>query len=83
VSTLQSWLRRARLGTQVPPHVARSGSAASPISLLEVELGGSHADRVGEARYEIELGNGTRLRLPRPFVEEDVRRLLGLLQEAR
>jgi hypothetical protein len=58
---------------------------AKAVSLLEVELDG---DRMptwpqGGVRYEMELANGARLRLEACFRDEEVRRLLILLQEVR
>jgi transposase-like protein len=84
VSTLQLWLRQARLGVGSKPRQASRPLTASAVCLLEVELGGNTPRSSGDvARYEIELGNGTRLRLPLGFEDAPVRRLLGLLKEVR
>lgn len=84
VSTLQLWLRQARLRVGSKPRQASRPSTASAVSLLEVELGeNTHRNSGDVARYEIELGNGTRLHLPAGFEDAPVRRLLGLLKEVR
>jgi transposase-like protein len=82
VSTLQWWLRRAR--ERARPKHRETSAAAKSGPLLEVEL----ADAPGlggraQPRYEIELGDDVRLRLPGGFRAEEVRRLLALLREAR
>ncbi len=87
VSTLQLWLRGARLEAERPPRPPRPASGArkaAAVSLLEVDLAGAPTRSTGEEeRYEMELGNGARLRAPRGFREDDVRRLLKLLEEVR
>ena len=83
VSTLQLWLRRARLGVGSTSRSTSKGSAGPAVSLIEAEWDGAALRGVGGARYEIRLGNGTRLRLPPEFGDEEVRRLLKLLQEVR
>jgi len=84
VSTLQLWLRGARLEAERPPRPASGARKAAAVSLLEVDLAGAPTRSTGEEeRYEMELGNGARLRVPRGFGEDDVRRLLKLLEEVR
>jgi transposase-like protein len=88
VSTLQYWLRRkARAGMKRNRHEAGGARTLPKVSLLEVELDGGGAGVGGErsARegYEIEWRGGTRLRLPSGFREEEVRRLLVMIQEIR
>jgi hypothetical protein len=84
VSTLQLGLRQARLRVGSKPRQASRPWTASTVSLLEVELGGNTPrSSDDDARYEIELGNGTRLRLPVGFDDASVRRLLALLKEVR
>jgi hypothetical protein len=84
VSSLQLWLRQARLGTGSSSRKTSRSSATPPVSLLEVDLAGSAPRGSGAwQRYEIRLPNGARLRLGSGFGDEDVRRLLKLLEEAR
>jgi len=88
VSTLQYWLRRMRgqgaQGSRRRKWSGQSGgaSASAPLSLLEVELVGA-GRKTSQAAYEIELPDGTHLRLSSGFAEGEVRRLLALLREVR
>jgi transposase-like protein len=83
VSTLQLWLRQARLkaGDKAAAE-RRRPQKENRVSLLEVDVPGWNARRLPEeARYELRLGNGARLRVGERFEDQAVRRLLGLLQE--
>jgi transposase-like protein len=84
VSSLQLWLRQARLETGSNPRKTSGSSATPSVSLLEVDLeGGAAGGSCAWKRYEIKLPNGARLRLGSGFGDEGVRRLLKLLEEAR
>jgi transposase-like protein len=84
VSTLQYWLRRARLLNRNKPRKAGSSVAAPAISLLGVELAGALPLGARSAGgYEIEMSGGVCLRLPDGFGDGEVRRLLALLKEVR
>jgi hypothetical protein len=83
VSTLQLWLRQARLKAEGPAQAERP-ARDERVSLLEVDVQEFRTRIAPEkACYELRLGNGARLRLGEGFEEEAVRRLLGLLQEVR
>jgi transposase-like protein len=82
VSTLQLWLRQARLEAGGKAERNRRKSEHR-VSLLEVDVPGWSASNAREeVRYELRLGKGVRLRLGAQFDDEVVRRLL-VLQEVR
>jgi hypothetical protein len=82
VSTLQLWLRRVRLGRQCKRRNASVKSATAAVSLLEVDIeGGAARNSSALTGYEVEMRRGARLRFSSGFVEEEVRRLLRLLEE--
>jgi transposase-like protein len=84
LSTLQTWLRRARRQARSERRAVKGGAASPAVSLLEVDLGGLPTARpAAGVPYELKLRNGTRLRLSPGFESADVRRLLELLQEVR
>ena len=84
VSTLQLWLRQAKLEAAAKHRKASKSQTAQAVSLLEVELADAPARiSCGAALYEIELGAEKRLRVPGGFTDDEVRRLLGLLKEVR
>jgi transposase-like protein len=85
LSTLQLWLRQARLSAESGTRRASTPKRAKALSLLEVELDGGSVPtwQQAGARYEMELTNGARLRLAACFRDDEVRRLLVLLQEVR
>jgi len=80
VSTLQLWLRQARLKAEGTAQAERQAR----VSLLEVDVQ-EFKSRIApeKACYELRLGNGARLRLGERFEDQAVRRLLALLQEGR
>ena len=82
VSSLQSWLRLARPRGSLQRRKASQVLTAQSVPLLEVELAQtapSDSERV--VHYEIEVNAGARLRVPRAFLEAEVRSLLRLLRE--
>jgi transposase-like protein len=84
VSSLQSWLRLVRSKDREGPRKASQRLTGQSVPLLEVELAGAVPSGAGEAvRYEIEVNSGARLRVPRAFLEAEVRSLLRLLREIR
>jgi transposase-like protein len=79
VSTLQYWMRR---NGQRERRETRDGGTLPEVSLLEVDLGGiARGGSAVEERYEIEWGNGTRLRVPRGFGKEELRALVDMVKE--
>jgi transposase-like protein len=82
VSTLQSWLRLVRPQDRKGQRKASQAVTVQAVPLLEVELAQTVPGDLEQAmHYEIEVNSGARLRVPKAFLEAEVRSLLRLLWE--
>ena len=82
VSTLQFWLRMVRPRDRRDRRKASQLLTAQAVPLLEVELAPTVPRASKRAmHYEIEVNSGARLRVPKAFLEAEVRSLLRLLWE--
>lgn len=80
-STLTYWAWR--LGRETAPTAKKSPSVADRRPSSAVDFVEVVAPVVGDERFELELGDGRRVRIPAGFDRDALVRLLGVLEPSR